>query len=61
QGRSYSNVGVEPDVLVQTAFKPVAGRAVELANDPFLTTAIETARTLSAANRGGLPQATAAR
>ena len=61
QGRSYSNVGVEPDVLVQTAFKPAAGRAVELANDPFLTTAIETARTLSAANRGGLPQATAAR
>ena len=61
QGRSYSNVGVEPDVLVQTAFKPAAGRAVELANDPFLTTAIETARTLSAANHGGLPQATAAR
>ena len=61
QGRSFSNVGVEPDVLVQTAFKPAAGRAVELANDPFLTTAIETARTLSAANRGGLPQATAAR
>ncbi len=61
QGRSFSNVGVEPDVLVQTAFKPAAGRAVELANDPFLTTAIETARTLSAANHGGLPQATAAR
>ena len=61
QGRSYSNVGVEPDVLVQTAFKPAAGRAIEPANDPFLTTAIETARTLSAANRGGLPQATAAR
>jgi carboxyl-terminal processing protease len=61
QGRSYNNVGVEPDVLVQTTFKPAAGRAVELANDPFLTTAIETARTLSAANRGGLPQATAAR
>ena len=61
QGRSYSNVGVEPDVLVQTAFKPAAGRAIEPANDPFLTTAIEAARTLSAANRGGLPQATAAR
>ncbi len=61
QGRSYSNVGVEPDVLVQTAFKPAAGRAIEPANDPFLTTAIETVRTLSAANRGGLPQATAAR
>ena len=61
QGRSFSNVGVEPDVLVHTAFKPAAGLAVELANYPFLTTAIETARTLSAANHGGLPQATAAR
>lgn len=61
QGRSYSNVGVEPDVRVQTAFKPALGRTVEPANDPYLSTAIETARTLSAASSRGLPQTTAAR
>lgn len=61
QGRSYSNVGVEPDVLVQTAFKPALGSTVEPANDPFLTTAIETARSLTRASQSGLPQKTAAR
>jgi carboxyl-terminal processing protease len=61
QGRSYSNVGVEPDVLVQTAFKPALGQTVEPANDPFLTTAIETARSLSPPTPAGFPQATAAR
>lgn len=61
QGRSYSNVGVEPDVLVQTAFKPALGQTVEPANDPFLTTAIETARSLSPPRPAGFPQATAAR
>jgi carboxyl-terminal processing protease len=61
QGHSYSNVGVDPDVLVQTAFKPTLGQTVETANDPFLTTAMETARSLPAPHSDGLPQATAAR
>lgn len=61
QGRSYSNIGVEPDVLVQTAFKPPLGDTIAPADDPFLSTAIEAARSLTQANRGGLPQTTAAR
>ena len=60
-GRSYSKVGVEPDVLVQTAFKPALGQTVEPANDPFLTTAIETARSLTRAGQDVLPHTTAAR
>lgn len=61
QGRSYSNIGVEPDLLVQTAFKPPLGDTVSPADDPFLSTAIEAARTLSQANRGGFPETAAAR
>ena len=61
QGRAYSQVGVEPDVRVQTAFKPTLGQQIDPNNDPFLTTAIETARSLLRAGPDGLPQTTAAR
>jgi len=46
---------------VQTAFKPALGQKVEPAKDPFLTTAIETARSLTRAGQDVLPHTTAAR
>jgi carboxyl-terminal processing protease len=61
QGRSYSNVGVEPDVHVQTAFKPTLGEAVEPAQDPFIIAAMEVARSLTQAGQAGAPQTAAAR
>lgn len=61
QGHSYSNVGVEPDVHVQTAFKPALGEPVEPAQDPFLTAAMEAARSLTRASQAGAPQTAAAR
>lgn len=61
QGRSYSNVGVDPDISVQTALKPVAGLAVEPAHDPFLAAAMEAARRLTPGAESFQQQANAAR
>lgn len=39
-GRPYSNVGVEPDLVVQSVARPVDGRQVAPAADPFLQAAV---------------------
>ncbi len=43
-GRPYSNVGVEPDLVVHTAARPIDGDVAGSAADPFLTTAVSAAR-----------------
>jgi carboxyl-terminal processing protease len=44
QGRPYSNVGVEPDLVVHSAARPIEGEVTGTAADPFLTTAVSAAR-----------------
>lgn len=39
-GRPYSNIGVEPDLVVQSVARPVDGRQVAPAADPFLQAAV---------------------
>ena len=39
-GRPYSNVGVEPDLVVHSAARPIDGQAVATAADPFLRAAV---------------------
>jgi carboxyl-terminal processing protease len=44
-GKPFSKVGVDPDVTVRQAAKPTAdGSAIPLAEDPYVTAAVETAR-----------------
>ena len=43
-GRPYSNVGVEPDLVVHTAARPIDGDVAGSAADLFLTTAVSAAR-----------------
>ena len=43
-GRPYSNVGVEPDLVVHTAARPVDGATAGPAADAFLHTALAAAR-----------------
>jgi carboxyl-terminal processing protease len=42
-GRPYSNVGVEPDLVVQSVARPVDGQRIAPAADPFLQAAIAAA------------------
>ncbi len=42
-GRPYSNVGVEPDLVVQSVARPVDGQVVAPATDPFLQAAVAAA------------------
>jgi len=49
KGLPYSRVGVDPDVAVQVAARPVDGGAVPAAGDAALDAALETARRVVAA------------
>ncbi len=42
-GRPYSNIGVEPDLVVQSVARPVDGQVVAPAADPFLQAAVAAA------------------
>ncbi|MFM8635284.1 MAG: S41 family peptidase [Planctomycetia bacterium] len=43
-GRPYSNVGVEPDLVVHSVARPIEGQAAVSTADPFLSTAVAAAR-----------------
>jgi carboxyl-terminal processing protease len=45
-GRAYSRVGVEPDIMVRVAAKPIDGK-LPAGDDAMLTAALQTARALS--------------